>query len=43
MGENDAHIGMPGSAPDKVPAQEQLDACGGYAALCSATMNAWYK
>jgi hypothetical protein len=32
-----------GSVPDKVPAKEQLDACGGYAALCSVTMNTWYK
>jgi hypothetical protein len=32
-----------GSVPDKVPTKKQLDACGGYAALCSATMNTWYK
>ncbi|KAF6266710.1 Fanconi anaemia protein FancD2 nuclease-domain-containing protein [Scenedesmus sp. NREL 46B-D3] len=32
-----------GGVPDKVPAREQADPCGGYAALCSATMNTWYK
>ncbi|WIA09029.1 hypothetical protein OEZ85_008443 [Tetradesmus obliquus] len=35
--------GVLGAMPDKVPAKEQLQPCGGYAALCSATMNTWYK
>jgi hypothetical protein len=32
-----------GQLPEKVPAKEALHPCGGYAALCSATMNTWYK
>jgi hypothetical protein len=29
--------------PDKVPAREQLAPVGGFAALCAATFNTWYK
>ncbi len=36
---NDALAAM----PDKVPSKEQLDPVAGFAALCSATFNTWYK
>lgn len=36
---NDALSAM----PDKVPSKEQLDPVAGFAALCSATFQTWYK
>lgn len=32
-----------GPMPDKVPSKEQLDPVAGFAALCSATFQTWYK